>query len=313
MPRYKVVLAGQVFPTVEVERPLLAGINAELIVAEGDRAQILRSAHDADGILTASFSWDADAIAQLTRCRIIAGYGTGYDKVDLDAARTAGITVTNVPDYAVEEVAAHSLALILALLRRIPQADQYLRAGGWFINPLRPVHRISQLTAGLIGYGRIARRLSKSLQVLGMSVAAYDPYLDPTPGAPPLLDLDDLLRTSDVISVHTPLTPETRGLLGSKEFGLMKETAILINTSRGPIVDQCALLRSLSNRELGGAALDVFEQEPPDVTQFRDVPNLILTPHIAYYSEDAIAESQQKAVHQVIKTLTGQEPAYRIN
>jgi D-3-phosphoglycerate dehydrogenase / 2-oxoglutarate reductase len=312
MAAYRVVVSDQVFPSVDQERELLAGIGATLDVLDATVEGLRARGADADAVLTTYLQIDADSIGTLSRCRIIARYGIGVDNVDLAAAAKAGITVTNVPDYSVQEVAAHALALILALLRKVPQSDAKIRSGGWGLDGLRPMRRISTLTVGLIGYGRIARRLQRSIEALDATVVAYDPFVKPGPGLPPLLSLDDLLERSDVVSVHAPLTPETRGLVNAAAVARMKAGALLVNTSRGPLVDLDAVIEGLRSGHLAGAGLDVFDREPLDPARIEGAPNLIVTPHTGYYSEESITESQRKAATQVIKVLTGQAPDYPV-
>jgi D-3-phosphoglycerate dehydrogenase / 2-oxoglutarate reductase len=313
MSRYKVVVSDQVFPTVDLERELLAGIDAELFVAEGPMEQVLEVAGDADAILNTYLPWDGPAIERLTNCKIIARYGIGFDNVDLEAAAARGIVVTNVPDYSVEEVATHALALILGLIRKVNAADQKVRNGGWGLDGLRPIRRLSTMTVGLVGYGRIGRRIAAPLQALGASIIAYDPYLSPADDLPPLVSLEELLANADVISLHLPLTPETRGMIDEAALAGMKPGAILVNTSRGPLVELEAVVKALESGHLSGAGLDVFDTEPLEAVRIEGVPNLVATPHMAYYSEEALQESQRKATTQVIKVLTGEPPDYRVN
>jgi D-3-phosphoglycerate dehydrogenase len=313
MTKYKVVVSDQVFPTVDLERALLSEIDAELHVATGDVEEVLAVAGDADAILNTYLPWSAESIGKLEKCRIIARYGIGFDNVDLDAARDAGIVVTNVPDYSVEEVATHGLALILAALRKVVAADRSVREGEWSVDHFRPIHRLSTLTIGLLGYGRIGRQIAAPLKALGATIVAHDPYLTPGPDLPPLLSIEEVLGTSDVISLHLPLNEETRGIIGSETLATVKQGAILVNTSRGPLVDFDALGEALRSGRLSAAALDVFDTEPIDPARIADIPNLIATPHMAYYSEEALQESQRKATTQVIKVLTGQQPDYQVN
>jgi D-3-phosphoglycerate dehydrogenase len=313
MTKYKVVVSDQVFPSVEIERELLAKIDAELLVASGGVDEVLELAEDADAILNTYLPWSAGSIGRLQKCRIIARYGIGFDNVDLAAARDAGIVVTNVPDYSVEEVATHALALILASLRKVVAADRAVRSGEWSVDRFRPIHRLSTLTVGLVGYGRIARRIAAPLEALGASIVAHDPYLQPGPELPPLHTLDEVLEMADIVSLHLPLTDETRGIIGVAALANVKEGAILVNTSRGPLVDLTALGEALRSGRLAAAALDVFDIEPVDPTRIQDIPNLIATPHMAYYSEEALQESQRKAATQVIKVLTGERPDYQVN
>lgn len=310
--RLKVVVTDQVFPSVELEREILERIGAELVVADGTREHLAEVAGDADALLNTYLRLDADLIRHLPRCRVIARYGIGVDNVDLAAAKRAGITVTNVPDYCIEEVAAHTLALILALLRRIPESDARVRGGQWGLDGLRPIRRISTLTFGLVGFGRIARRLAESIAALGGRLIVHDPYVLQGPGVPPLVGLDELVSTSDVISIHAPLTPETRALFDANRISQMRPGAVLVNTSRGPFVDLEALVAALRYGRLAGAGLDVFDDEPLDPARIEGVPGLVVTPHSAYYSEESLIELQRKAATQVVKVLSGESPDYPV-
>jgi D-3-phosphoglycerate dehydrogenase len=312
MGTFKVVITDQVFPTTDLEAGLLGEIGATLEVADGTLEDVLARGADADALLTTYFPITADTVAELGNCKIIARYGIGVDNVDIAAANAAGIIVTNVPDYSVEEVAAHALAMLLGLLRRLPQADAFVRSGGWSIDSLRPIRRLSTLTAGLVGYGRISRRLAESLTTLGMTIICHDPYLQPVEGLPPLVTLEELLRTSDIVSLHAPLTPKTRGMIGAAELALMPKHAVLLNTSRGPLVVLDDLLDALRSGGIQAAALDVFEQEPLDAGRLEGVPGLMVSPHMAYYSEEALQESQRKASTQIVKVLTGETPDYPV-
>lgn len=312
MASYRVIVSDQVFPSVDLERRLLGEIGASLEVANGTLEDLRSKAADADAILNTYLPIDAATVAALSRCKIVARYGIGVDNVDIAAATAAGITVTNVPDYSIQEVAAHALALILSLLRKVPQSDAKIRAGGWGLDGLRPMRRVSELTFGLVGYGRIARQLARSIEALGGSIVVHDPYVTAAPGIPPLLTLDELLARSDVISVHAPLTPDTRGLIDAAAIARVRPSAVLVNTSRGPLVVLEAVTAALREGRLAGAGLDVFDKEPLDPSRIQGVPNLIVTPHTGYYSEESIAESQRKAVTQVIKVLTGVQPDYPV-
>jgi D-3-phosphoglycerate dehydrogenase / 2-oxoglutarate reductase len=312
MSGFKVVVTDQVFPGIEVERELLAAGGATIEVASGSREDVLALARDADALLNTYMPFDAEAISNLERCRVIARYGIGVDNIDLRAARDAGIAVTNVPDYCIGEVATHAVATLLALWRRIPTADAAVRRGEWGVDTVGPVRRLEGSTIGLVGVGRVGRRVAVAFEALGAKVIAHDPYADPAGGIE-LVELADLLARSDAISIHTPLTPETRGLFGRAEFARMRPHAILVNTSRGPIVTQADLLGALRAGVIGGAALDVFETEPPDAAALAGVPGLLVTPHVAFYSEDAIVESQRKASTQVLKALRGEPLDYLVN
>lgn len=312
MARFKVVVTDQVFPDIDTERSLLAEIDADVEVADGTVEDVLYRGRDADALLNTYLAIDRATIAQLERCRIIARYGIGMDNVDVVAADEAGIVATNVPDYCVEEVAVHTIAMVLSLMRRLPQADAAIRRGGWGIDHVRPIHRFSEATIGLVGFGRIARRVAAGLRALGADVQAYDPYVSTAPDGVRLTTLDDLLATSDAVCLHAPLTAETRGLIAAPQLRRMPEHAVLVNTSRGPLIVLDDLLTALREGGLRAAALDVFEDEPPDPTRLSGVPNLLASPHTAFYSEESLRESQRKATNQIVKVLTGGEPDYTV-
>jgi D-3-phosphoglycerate dehydrogenase len=312
MSRFKVVVTDQVFPNVEVERGLLADIDASLEVADGTLEDAIAKGHDADALLNTYLQLDAGVFAQLDRCRIVARYGIGVDNIALEAASKAGIVVTNVPDYCVEEVATHALAMLLALLRKLPQGDARVREGGWGLEGLRPMTRLSELTVGLVGYGRIARQLGESLRTLGCRLIVHDPFLTPSDALPPLVSLEELLRTADAVSLHAPLTPDTAGMINAEALALMPAHAVLVNTSRGPLVVLEDVVAALREGRLRAAGLDVLPTEPPPPGAVDGVPNLLVTPHMAFYSEQAVNESQRKAATQIIKVLTGGEPDYAV-
>jgi D-3-phosphoglycerate dehydrogenase / 2-oxoglutarate reductase len=310
--RLKVVVTDQVFPDVDREREILAGIDAELIVADGTREGALAAARDADAVLNTYLAIDADFLAGLERCRIVARYGIGVDNVDLAAASIAGVTVTNVPDYCVEEVALHAATMVFALVRRLSESQRWYAQGAWGVDGIRPVRRLSEQTVGLLGYGRIARQVGAIMRAAGATVIAHDPILTDAGDGTELVAFDELLARTDILSLHAPLTPQTRGVVNADALARMPAGSYVVNTSRGPLVVMADLLDALRSGQLAGAGLDVFEVEPPDVAAIGDVPGLIATPHTAFYSEAALAESQTKAATQIVKVLTGQAPDYAV-
>lgn len=312
MASYRVVVTDQVFPDVDTERELLASIDAELVVADGTREGALRLARGADALLNTYLPIDADFFGQLERCRIVARYGIGVDNIDLGAAKDAGIVVTNVPDYCVEEVATHALAMMLSLVRRLPESDVLMREGAWGVDGIRPVRRFSELTIGLLGYGRIARTVATFVRGLGAKVIAHDPFVESVDDDTRLVGLDELLASSDALSLHPPLTDETRGIIDADALAAMREDAVLVNTSRGPLVVHDDLVEALRRGGIRAAALDVFESEPPDPASVMDVPGLLTSPHTAFYSEAALAESQRKATTQIMRVLAGESAEYEV-
>lgn len=314
-----VVVTDHVFPHLEAEAALLAAAGHGLRFAGNIRTpeEVVAAAADADAILNCYAPIPAEVIRALDRCRIIARYGIGLDTIDIPEATARGILVSNVPDYCIDEVSDHALALILSLVRRVAILDRSVRAGGWDLAPARPIHRLRGRTLGLVGFGRIARRLAEKTAPIGFRVVAFDPFVPDeamrAAGAEPG-DLQTVLATSDVVSVHAPLMPETRHLIGSAELAMMRAGAFLVNTSRGPLIDLDALRAFLDTGYLGGVALDVLETEPPDPD---DVllrhPDVIVTPHAGFYSEEATVEQQRKAAEQVIAALAGETPVYAVN
>lgn len=301
------------YPFSEAELASLpAGV--ELIEVRGHAPDAIRArAADADALFVYHGVVDASLIGDLSRCRAIVRCGTGYEKIDVAAARAAGIEVTYVPGYGSGDVATHALALALASLRKIPQCDASVREGAWPIYPdLRPMRRVEEQVLGLLGFGRIARSLATKAVALGMTVLAHDPWvatdIDPETGTR-MVDFDALVSDSDVLSIHVPLSADTRGLIDARALARMRPRATLVSTSRGGIVDERALVEALSEGRLGGAALDVFEDEPlpPDspLLQRRDV---VLTPHTAAYTEEALSELRRRALDDAIRVLAG-EPA----
>jgi len=313
-----VAVTDYVFPSLEPERAVLEPLGVELRPQQcRSEEEIIALAREADAILNCYANMSARVMQNLKRCRIIARYGIGVDNVDLAAATKAGILVTNVPDYCVDEVSDHALALLLALARKIVTADAGVKSGTWNVTAHAEIRRLRGQTLGLLGFGKIAKVLASKVQPLGMKVLVYDPYLKPeliAQHGAEAASLDRLLAEADAISVHVPLSPETRNLIGQRELAHMKPTAFLINTSRGGIVDEQALAVALKEGRLGGAALDVLSAEPPPPDHpLRQAPNMILTPHLAFYSQESVIELQTKAAQEVARALKGEPPRSPVN
>jgi D-3-phosphoglycerate dehydrogenase len=298
----------------EAERALLAEVGAHLVERPcATEAELLEHGREAAGILTLDEPLSARVIAGLPRLRVISRFGIGVDRVDLEAARAAGIVVTNVPDYCVEEASDHALALLLAVERRILPLDRAVRAGVWDTAAVAGrVRRLRGRRLGIVGFGRLGRRFAEKASALGLEVCAHDPYLSPeaitTAGVWPL-GLDELLATSDVVSLHLPLGPETRHLLDAARIASMPAGAVLVNTARGGLVDEAALVEALRAGRLGGAGLDVFESEPPPRDHpLLGLPNVVVTSHSSHYSLASAAEMRAKAFQNVALVLAGREP-----
>jgi D-3-phosphoglycerate dehydrogenase len=313
----RVVVAGGTFRNLEPECRILRPLGAEIIDANRlPRNEVIAVARTADALMTDYFIVDAEVIAALERCRVICRYGIGLDKVDVDAATRSGIVVTRVPEYCIGELADHTLALLLAVARRIVQYDAAVRAGTWrWDSP--GVRRIAGSTLGVIGIGRVGSAVAARATSLGVHVIAHDPnQTDDTiraRGAEPV-SLSRLLAESDFVSLHAPLTPETRGLVGHSELASMKRGAILINTARGGLVDQDALVDALRSGQLAGAALDVFATEPPDTNDpLFSLENVVVTPHAGHFSEESLIQVQTEAAEEVLRALTGKPLLNAVN
>jgi D-3-phosphoglycerate dehydrogenase len=319
-----VVIADYDYGDVVIERAIIEGAGLELIAAQcRTEDEVIDVARDADAIIAQYATVGAKAIAALTRCKVIARYGTGVDIVDVDAATGRGILVTNVPnDWCENEVADHAMALLLACSRKICVYDQAARAGIWRWQTGYPIHRLRGSVLGLLSFGAIAQAIAARAVGFGMAVIASDPYVSESEivakGATPV-SFDDLLTQADYLVIQAPLTKDTHHLVGEAELRRMKPTAFLINTARGPIVSDDALYRALREGWIAGAGLDDIEEEPAKQRDWKPVnplfslPNAILTPHAAYYSEEAIRFVRDFAAHEVVRVLTGQQPVSPVN
>ncbi len=313
----KVVLTDYVWEKLDVEREILGGLADLVPLQKTDPEAFFPEAADCDAMLnTYGGPITAEVMARMPCCRIIARYGIGVDTIDLDAATEAGIIVTNNPTYCIEEVAEHTVAMMLSAARKIAFYDRQVRGGGWAVPPGKPMFRVSGSTAGLIGFGNIARRVATAAAALGMRVIYFDPFVEPgqfdAPGEK--VDLAELLTKSDYLCVHAPLTPETRGMLGAEAFRQMKPTAVLINCSRGPIVDTEALVEALDAEQIAGCALDTTDPEPlPENHTLRTRENVIINPHAAWYSEQAMEGLQRGAPNEVRRVLEGRWPVNVVN
>ncbi len=313
--RYKVLLTDYAWPDLNIERDVLAACDAELVVApDRDPATLDELACDADAIMTNWCDVPAELIDAAPRCRIIARLGIGLDNIDVRHATHRGIPVTNVPNYCLTEVAEHTLALLFALARKIGIFHANSRAGRYDLAAGFPLRRIEGQTLGIVGLGKIGRRVAEKASPLGLKVVAFNRSRPQPPNGVTWVDFDDLLQHSDFVSLHLPLSAETRHMLGAAQLGLMKPTAFLINTARGGLVDHAALAAALQNNRLAGAALDVQGREPADLSQppYND-PRVIVTPHAAFYSAESVAELRRRVAHQVCQRLAGGVPENVVN
>jgi len=305
---WKVVVTDAETDDLPIERRAVEGIGGALTVGHcATEDDVIELANDADAILYDYAPITGRVISALKRCRVIVRYGVGLDRIDLDAAKEAGIEVRYLPGWSAEEVSDHAIALIFALARKLLPLDRWVRDGNWGYAGEQRTVRIVGKRLGLIGLGAIARRVAAKAIGLGLSVVAHDPFVGPCAfeeaGVQPA-SLDQLLASSDFVSLHVPLNASTAGLLGAKEFGQMKEGAFLINTARGGLVDEPALVAALRSEQLAGAGLDVFADEPPssDCPLF-GIESVVLTPHMACYSEVSMDEMHEMAIEHVVSVL----------
>ena len=315
---HRVVFTDHTFDTLDVEREILADSDVDLVDGEQTDEPLSELVLDADALLVMYDEIDAELIDTMEHCRVISRTGIGVDNVDVEAATERGILVTNVPDYCIPEVADHTLALALALERKIVDYDRSVRDGEWDVFQGRPMHRLTEQTWGLVGFGNIAQAVGSRAAALGMDLVAYDEYLDDEEisenGVRPVDSLTEVLETADVVSVHVPLTSETEGLIGESQLRSMRETAYLINCARGGIVDEQALADAIESGGIAGAGLDVLSEEPPtDDHPLLDESRVIITPHAAFNSEESVVELREKAARNVRDALTGETPTYLVN
>lgn len=317
MAQLQVAVSDSVFPNLDPARVVLSKIGAQLTLAEEAKPEtILRVAKDADALMATYAKITAEMIRQMTRCRIISRFGIGVDNVDIPAATERGIVVTKVPDYCIDEVSDHAMALLLSAVRKIPFANSMVHAGKWEMPAVVPIHRLRGTVLGLMGFGRIPQLVAPKAQSFGMRVVSFDPYIPKEVferARVESVEFRELLKISDYISIHSPLLPETQGLFNADAFRQMKPHAYLINTARGPIVDEEALARALDAGQLAGAALDVMPKEPPSGSPLFGRPNVIITPHTSFYSEESLVDLQTKAAEEVVRVLKGEAPKNPVN
>lgn len=317
MAKYTVCVSDERHANYEVERKLLETIDAELKLCHCETAaDIAAQCAGADAVLLDLAPMTAEAIQGLKACKVISRYGVGFENVDLEAATAAGIQVCNVPDYCMEDVSDHALALMLSCLRHVPMRDRAIRGGAW--NLQAGSFRLQGKTLGVIGAGRIAQALIRKVSGFGLKeVAAYDPYLSQEFLAGigvRKVELDELLSTSDFVSLHLHANAETQGIIGRETLAKMKPTAILINVSRGPLVDDEALLEALREHRILAAGLDTHNREPLGAdSPFCALDNVVLTDHTAYSTAEGVLELKTKAARNIIEVLTGKAPTYPVN
>lgn len=319
MDQFKVVILDDRYDSYNEEQAVLAETGAAVEIcwpsSEDIALEVLR---DADAVICNLYPMTAALIRSMDKCRVISRYGVGYDNVDIKAASEKGIMVCNVPDYAMEDASDHAIALLYNCTRKISYRDRKIREGGWNLHKDQPCFRMAGRTLGVVGYGRIGSTLVRKISGLGFSrILVADPRADEkiirSAGAEKI-DFNELLGVSDYLSIHCPLKGETVDLFDKRAFGMMKDGAILINTARGPIVNEEALCDALSSGKIAAAGLDVYKDDPLGAdSPLRAFETVTLTDHAAWYSEESIVELKTKAARNVFQVLTGEEPDYRVN
>ena len=320
----KVVITDYDFGDVDIERGILEAAGANVVALQAKQeADLFEEARDCAAIMNQYARVGAETIARMERCKVIARYGVGVDIVDVDAATDRGILVTNVRDYCTEEVADHAIALWMALARSLPAYDRATHAGVWRWQSGAPVRRLRGRTMGIVSFGKIGQAIARRARAFGTEIIAYDPFLPAEVARElgvELVTKDALLARSDYILMQAPMTKETHHFLSDAEFAVMKPGAILVNTGRGPTVDNKALYRALTEGHLAAAGLDDPEEEPakratwdPADNPIFTLLNVLITPPAAYYSEESIRAAREGAATQVAKVLTGQTPDFPVN
>jgi D-3-phosphoglycerate dehydrogenase / 2-oxoglutarate reductase len=320
MKKFKVVVTDWEYKDLRYEEQvLLKHDQIELVPAQcHTEEEVIEACRDADAIINQYAPLSRKVIEALEKCKVITRYGVGVNTIDLAAATEKQICVANVPDYCKDEVADHALALMLGWMRKVVVANQFVKSGTWDFKVTQPIYRLRGRILGLVGFGMIPQSLNDKVKPLGLEVIAFDPFVPKEVAEAKgvtLVSLEELFENADIISVHAPLTPATQGMIGKEQFARAKKDAILINTSRGPVVHEQALIDALVSGQIGGAALDVLEEEPirPD-HPLLNMENVILTPHVAWYSEEAEVEMRTKAAMGITDVLIYDEyPKYLAN
>jgi D-3-phosphoglycerate dehydrogenase / 2-oxoglutarate reductase len=313
--KFKVVITDCDHGSIQEEKEEFDRIGAELILAQvKEEEDLIRVCREADGLINQYALLTRRVLENLPKCRVVSRYGVGVDSVDLKAATDLGIIVANVPDYCIDEVANQTLSMILTLIRKTAFLDQKVKSGQWDFHLGIPIHRTRGKTLGLIGCGKIGLEVAKRISSFGIRAIAFDPYIEKAHEVIELKDLDTVLKESDYISIHCPLNDSTQHLVGEREFKKMEKKPLLVNTSRGPIIDEKALIQALAQGLISGAGLDVLEKEPPDSKNpLLKMENVVLSPHIGFYSEESISELKSRTAKNVSDVLTGRWPGSVVN
>jgi len=316
--RFKVVITDFTFPDFSRYADELKNLPVDLVVPSDETLEaFMREARDADALIHEHLFLTAPIIETFERCRIISHHGKGVDNIAVDRATQRGIIIANVLDASVHEVSEHVFALVLAVRRKIHDYDAAVRTGRWHVAVGEPVRRLHGSTLGLVGFGNLARHVALMARAFGMNVVAYARH--PTDALAQqygvtFASLKDVMKTSDVISVHLPLTPETHGIVSRDMLSRMKPDAVIINISRGGLIDETALVETLRASRIAGAGLDVLVEEPPSVDHpVLSLPNVVITPHCAWYSEEGRDDVERRTAREVARVLAGGRPVSWVN
>lgn len=315
MSRYRALITDYAWPNLEIERSILSANDIELVVAENnDVASLAKLAEGCDAIMTNWAKTTAEVIGSAKQCKIVCRLGIGLDNIDVAYCTEHGIPVTNVPDYCLIEVAEHALALLLAFARKVAYFHHETKQGRYVLQAGIPLRRMEGQTLGIVGLGNIGARLATKALGLGMKVIGTSRSGKSRVDGVQIVPLDELLSKSDYVSLHIPATQETKKSFNAAKFAKMKPTAFLINTARGALIDDDALLQALEANQLAGAALDVQDPEPPDLSKplFRH-ERVIVTPHAAFVSEESLANLRERVAKQVVDRLQGRTPENVVN
>ena len=313
--RYRVLVTDRAWPDLDVERQILARADAEVIEAENaDESTLLVLAPDVDAIAVCWAKLTPAIVNAAKRCRVISRLGIGLDNIPVELATSLGIPVTNVPDYCVDEVAEHTLAVLLSVARNLPFFHHRTKSGEYALRAAPPMHRLTGRTLGLVGLGRIGRAVATRARALGLNVLATTGSGTDGGTGCRMVSLQELLAESDWVSLHLPLSVDSRHLFRLREFETMRRTAWIINTSRGGLIDHAELWTALQRNLIAGAALDVFDPEPPDLSQplFRD-ERVLVTPHSAFLSAESLLELRTRTANQIAAVLQGERPECVVN
>lgn len=316
--KFKVVITDSDFKDFDIEQKELEKVNASLSVSQcKSEKELIEATKDADGLIVQYANINSNVIKSLKKCKVIARYGIGVDTLDVQAATEHNICIVNAQEYCLDEVSNHAITLALACMRKIVILNNAVKNGIWDVKIATPVFRLKNRKFGLVGFGNIAKKVARKVQAFGFNIISYDPYVSSSVMSEcnvEKVELEDLLRESDVVSLHLPLNKHTKYIISKKELKLMKETAFVINTSRGPLINQEDLYNALNEKWIAGAGLDVLEEIPTNSDhKLLKLDNLVITPHTAFYSEESLRDLKRIAAVGVAQVLKGEAPSFLLN